>query len=56
MDVSVKYVLDPLMNKMRRDLVNEDWLAKTILDKRKELWSKAPNVKLLKQQLAEELA
>ena len=26
-DVSVRYVLDPQMNKMRRDLVNEDWLA-----------------------------
>ena len=33
-DVSVKYVIDPLMNKMRRDLVNEEWLGNMISAKR----------------------
>ena len=54
-DVSVKYVLDPIMNKMRRDLVNEEWLSNTISAKREEIWSKCKNVKALKKQLCEEL-
>ena len=38
LDVSRRYVLDPYMNKMRRDKVNEKWLADYILSKRECLW------------------
>ena len=37
-DVSRRYVLDPYMNKMRRDKVNEKWLSDFIKQKREYLW------------------
>ena len=33
-DVSLRYVLDPMMNRMRRDKVNEKWLANFLTTKR----------------------
>ena len=37
-DVSRRYVLDPNINQMRRDKVNENWLANYIQTKRECLW------------------
>lgn len=37
-DVTRRYVIDPLMNKMRRTSVNEKWLADFISARREMLW------------------
>ena len=37
-DVSQRYVLDKMMNRMRRDQVNEKWLAETIRKRREQMW------------------
>lgn len=33
-DVSKRYVIDPMLNRMRRDKVNEQWLEETMKSKR----------------------
>mmetsp|Transcript_16399 Transcript_16399/g.27785 ORF Transcript_16399/g.27785 Transcript_16399/m.27785 type:complete len:383 (+) Transcript_16399:126-1274(+) len=38
-DVSKRYVVDPVLNRMRRDRVNEKWLADTLQQRREALWS-----------------
>ena len=37
-DVSTRYVIDPMMNRMRRDQVNEKWLAEIIKNRRESMW------------------
>jgi len=37
-DVTPRYVLDPMMNRMRRDKVNEDWLADSLRTRRESMW------------------
>lgn len=37
-DVTRRYVIDPVMNKMRRKTVNEKWLADLIKTRREMLW------------------
>lgn len=38
MDVTRRYVIDPMMNKMRRNSVNEKWLADLMTTRREMLW------------------
>lgn len=38
MDVTRRYVIDPMMNKMRRSKVNEKWLEEFIGNRRDMLW------------------
>lgn len=33
-----RYVLDPIINKLRRDQVNEEWLENTMKMKREQMW------------------
>jgi len=37
-DVTKRYVLDPMLNRMRREKVNEKWLEDTIKQKRESMW------------------
>ena len=37
-DVTRRYVIDPMLNKMRRKLVNEKWLAEFTATRREMLW------------------
>ncbi len=37
-DVSKRYVLDKMMNRMRRDKVNEQWLEDTLKTQREAMW------------------
>lgn len=37
-DVSTRYVIDPIVNRIRRDMVNEQWLAETLRKKRESMW------------------
>ena len=55
-DVSPRYVLNRMMNKMRRDKVNEEWLADTIRTKREQMWEmQGPEKKqILMQRYADE--
>ena len=38
-DVTRRYVLDPMMNLMRRDKVPEKWLATQLENRREMMWS-----------------
>lgn len=37
-DVTKRYVMSHSMNKMRRELVNENWLAQLLEQRREQLW------------------
>lgn len=37
-DVSLRYILNKSMNRMRRNMVPEDWLAKIIQQRREAMW------------------
>jgi hypothetical protein len=37
-DVTNRYVVDPLLNKMRRKEVNEKWLSINLKNRRDKLW------------------
>jgi len=37
-DVTPRYVLDPMMNRMRRDKFNEEWLEQVIATRREQMW------------------
>lgn len=37
-DVTRRYVVDPLLNKMRRKEVNEKWLSINLKNRREKLW------------------
>ena len=56
-DVTKRYVVDPILNKMRRDKVNEGWLNDTIRAKRESLWEmQGPEQALiLKQRFEKEM-
>jgi hypothetical protein len=47
-----------MMNRMRRDMVNEKWLQDTIAKKREQMWEmQGPNMaKELRQRLEKEMA
>ena len=51
MDVTRRYVIDPMMNKMRRNKVNEKWLAELIGNRRDMLWDmQGPHVSTMLRQ------
>lgn len=47
-DVTYRYVLDKKMNRMRRGLVNEGWLAQFLENHREQLWEmQGPELKAI---------
>lgn len=55
-DVTKRYVIDPYFNKIRRTLVNEDWLDSHLKMKREQLWEMSgQSVSMLKDRHSKEM-